>query len=78
MTNARTLMKRIQTLPPEGLVEIERFVESVAAKARRREVMERLLAIAAGLEVAGFDPMTEAEIIAEVDVACAATFPRNW
>jgi hypothetical protein len=71
-------MKRMQTLPPEGLVEIERFIDSVAAKARRREVMERLLAVAAGLEVAGFDPMTEAEILAEVDVACAATFPTGW
>lgn len=46
-------------------------MEFLAAKARKRAAMDRLLAIAPSLEAAGIEPMSEEEIDAEVKAARA-------
>jgi hypothetical protein len=66
MPVARTLMQKIEALPPEQRVEVEDFVDFLATKSRRLAALDRLLAMAPALEAAGAPPMTEATIDAEV------------
>ena len=66
VTVEQNLMSKIRTLSPQQLVEVEDFVEFLAAKARKRAALDRLLAIAPALEAAGAAPMSEDEIAAEV------------
>jgi hypothetical protein len=67
----QALIRKIRALPPEHLAEVEDFVEFLSAKARRRVALDRLLAIVPGLESAGAPPITEEDIIAEMDAARA-------
>ena len=60
------LMSKIRALSPQQLAEVEDFVEFLAAKAKKRAALDRLLAIAPALEAAGAEPMSEEEIAAEV------------
>ena len=60
------LMSKIRTLSPQQVSEVEDFVEFLTAKARKRSVLDRLLAIAPALEAAGVAPMSEDEIAAEI------------
>ena len=76
MANPQTLIEKIQALPPEGIAEVESFVEFIAAKARRRAALGRLLEIAPALEAAGVPPMTDEEIQAEIDPVETGT-PRG-
>lgn len=62
----QNLMSKIRALSPQQLAEVEDFVEFLAAKAKKRAALERLLAIAPALEAAGADPMSEEEIATEV------------
>ncbi|MBI4756936.1 MAG: DUF2281 domain-containing protein [Betaproteobacteria bacterium] len=73
----RSLMSEIRTLSPQQVAEVEDFVEFLAAKARKRSALERLLAIAPALEAAGAAPMSENEIAAEVDAARAERRARQ-
>lgn len=61
------LLAKIRSLPPAKVVEVENFVEFLAAQTRKRAALERLLAIAPALEAAGVEPMSEEEIAAEVE-----------
>ena len=72
MPHARTLIEKIQALPPEQLSEVEDFVDFLSAKARRLAALDRLLAIAPALDAAGVPPMTEEEALAEVDAVRAS------
>ena len=65
-TVADDLIDKIRALPPEKLGEVENFVDFLAAKERRKEAFDRLLAIAPALEAAGVKPITEEEILAEI------------
>lgn len=64
--DTQALMEKIRALPEERIAEVEDFVDFLAGKARRREALDRLLAIAPALEAAGAPPLTEGEIEAEV------------
>ncbi|NEV63593.1 hypothetical protein [Thiorhodococcus minor] len=62
----QNLMSKIRALSPQQLAEVEDFVEFLAAKAKKRAALDRLLTIAPALEAAGTEPMSEEEIAAEV------------
>ncbi len=70
-TVEQSLITKIKTLSPQQVAEVEDFVEFLAAKATRRAVFDRLLAIAPALEAAGVNVITEDEISAEVKAARA-------
>ncbi|MBV9756718.1 MAG: hypothetical protein JO047_06665, partial [Alphaproteobacteria bacterium] len=72
MSNARSLLEKIQALPPEQLDAVEEFVDFLGAKHRRLAAMDRFLAVAPALEAAGAAPIAENEILAEVKQARAA------
>ena len=63
-------------LSPQQVAEVEDFVEFLAAKSRKRQALDRLLAVAPALETAnteaGGQLMTEDEIDAEVKAVRAA------
>ncbi len=67
----QNLISRIKALSPQQVTEVEDFVEFLTAKARKRNAIDRLLAIAPALEAAGLEPPGEAEITAEVKLARA-------
>ena len=67
----QTLISKIRTLSSQQVAEVEDFVEFLAAKAKKRSALDRLLSIAPALEAAGVEPMSEAEIAAEVKAARA-------
>lgn len=67
----QTLISKIRTLSSQQVAEVEDFVEFLAAKARKRSAMDRLLAIVPALEAAGVEPMSEEDIAAEVKAARA-------
>ena len=73
----QTLISKIRTLTSQQVAEVEDFVEFLATKARKRSALDRLLAIAPALDVAGAAPMSEDEIAAEIKAAraerCAKT-----
>jgi hypothetical protein len=50
------LISKIRTLTPQQVAQVEDFVEFLAAKARKREALDRLLEIAPALEAAGRRP----------------------
>ena len=77
MSNTQVLIQKIQALPPERIAEIEDFVDFLAVKTRREAAFDRLLAIAPALEEAGIPPMTEDEIMAEVEAVRAARRSRG-
>lgn len=62
----QNLISKIRALSPQQLAEVEDFVEFLAAKAKKRAALDRLLAIAPALEAAGAEPMSEEKIAAEV------------
>ena len=73
----QTLMSKIRALSPQQVAEVEDFVESITAKARKRGALDRLLAIVPALEAAGASPVSEDEIAAEVDAARAERRARQ-
>ena len=76
-SDKQILIEKIQALPAEQIAEVEDFVDFVAGKARRLEAVDRLLAIAPALEVAGAPRLTEEEIDAEVKAVRAARRSRS-
>ncbi len=71
MSNAEALLKKIQALPAERISEVEDFVEFLSAKTRRQAALDRLSAIALAIEATGAPPISEEEILAEVESARA-------
>lgn len=67
----QALMRKLKSLSPQQLAEVQDFVEFLAAKAKRQAAWDRLLAVAPALEAAGVAPMTEDEIDAEIQAARA-------
>ena len=63
----KALIEKIEALPAERMGEVEDFVDFLAAKARRRAALGRLLAIAPELEATGAPPIAEDAILAEVE-----------
>ncbi len=76
-TVEQSLISKIRTLSPQQVAEVEDFVEFLAAKARKRAALDRLLALAPALEAAGCAPMSEDEIAAEVKAARAERWARQ-
>ena len=70
-TSEQTLISKIRTLSPQQLVEVEDFVEFLAAQTQKRSALDRLVAIAPALQAAGAEPMSEGDIAAEVKAARA-------
>ena len=68
-TVEQSLISKIRTLSPQQVAEVEDFVEFLAAKAKKRAALDRLLAMAPALEAAGTEPMSEDQIAAEVEAA---------
>ncbi|TXI76789.1 MAG: DUF2281 domain-containing protein [Dokdonella sp.] len=68
-TVEQSLMSKIRTLSPHQVAEVEDFVEFLAAKARKRSALDRLLSIVPALQAAGAEEISEDEIAAEVDAA---------
>jgi len=75
MPDTQALVEKIQALPPEQWGEVEDFVDFLAAKARKRAALDRLLTLVPALEAAGAPPIGEDEIAAEI--AAARTARRN-
>lgn len=71
-TDTQALIDKIRALPEERVAEVENFVDFLAARSRRAEALERLLAIAPALEAAGVPAPSEQEIDAEVKAVRAA------
>jgi len=76
-TAEQSLISKIRTLSPQQLAEVEDFVEFLAAKARKRGALDRLLTIAPALEAAGVAPMSEDEIATEIDAVRAERRARQ-
>lgn len=70
-SNEQVLFEKLKALPPQQRAEVENFVDFLAAKARKRAAIDRLLAIAPALEAAGIEPMSDEEINAEIKAARA-------
>lgn len=70
-------MSQIRTLSPQQVAEVRDFVEFLAAKARKRTAMDRLLAIMPTLEAAGAQPMSEEEITSEIEAVRAERRARR-
>lgn len=68
-SSEKTLFDKLKALPPQQRAEVENFVDFLAAKARKRAAMDRLLAIAPALEAAGVEPLSDEEINAEIKAA---------
>lgn len=62
----RTLLDRLDQLPPERVAEVEDFVEFLAAREERAAAGQRLGAAMAKLDALNLPPMSEAEIEAEI------------
>jgi hypothetical protein len=77
MSDADTLLEKLRALPPDQLREVEDFVDFLAAKARRRAAMDRLLSIAPGLEESGVTPVSESDVQAEIDAVRVARRARG-
>ena len=75
--DTQALIEKIEALPAERRAEVEDFVEFLSAKARRQAALDRLFAIAPAIEAAGAPPITEAEILAEVEAVRAARRSRG-
>lgn len=73
----QALMSKIRTLSPQQLAEVDDFVEFLAARSIKSTAFDRLLAIAPALEAAGAEPMSEAEIAAEVKASRAERRSRE-
>ena len=76
-TVEQSLMSKIRTLSPKQVAEVEDFVEFLAAKAKKRAALDRLLAIAPALQAAGAEDISEDEIAAEIDAARAERRARQ-
>jgi len=76
-TVEQALISKIRTLSPQQLVEVEDFVEFLAARATKYAALDRLLAIAPALEAVAAEPMSEDEIAAEVKAARAERHARQ-
>jgi hypothetical protein len=72
MPDTQALLEKIQRLPPERISEVEDFVDFLSAKARRQAALDRLFAIAPAIEAAGAPPITDEEILAEVEAVRTA------
>lgn len=70
-TIEQSLISKIRTLSSQQVAEVEDFVEFLAAKAKKRSALDRLLTIAPAVEAAGAAPTSEDEIAAEVKAARA-------
>ncbi|WP_395346469.1 hypothetical protein [Variovorax sp. UC122_21] len=73
----QSLFAKIKALSPEQVAQVDGFVESLSASARRHVALDRLLAIAPALEAAGVTPMSEDELQAEIDAARAERRARR-
>jgi hypothetical protein len=66
----QSLMSKLRVLSPQQVAEVEDFVEFLALKSRKRQALDRLLAMAPAIEAAnvaaGSQGLSEAEIEAEV------------
>ena len=60
------LLEKLGRLQPEKLAEVEDFVDFLARKSQRQVAFDRLLAIAPAMEAAGIEPMSEADVAAQV------------
>lgn len=67
----QALMRKLKSLSPQQLAEVQDFVEFLAAKTRRQEAWGRLVSIAPALQAAGLPPLTEDEIEAEIQASRA-------
>lgn len=67
----RTLLDKLDQLPPEQQAEVENFVDFLANKQHRRAALDRLLSIAPALEAAGVQPISDDEVVALVKEARA-------
>ena len=76
-TDMQALIDKIEALPPAQRAEVEDFVDFIATRARRLAALDRLLAIAPALEAAGAPPVSEEEILTEVQAARAERQRRN-
>jgi len=70
-TVEQALLRKMRSLSPQQLAEVQDFVEFLSAKAKRQAAWDRLMAIAPALEAAGVAPMTEDEIEAEIQASRA-------
>jgi hypothetical protein len=65
----QALISKLRTLSPQQVAEVQNFVEFLAAKAKKRLALDRLLSIAPALEATGMAPMSEDEMAAELKAA---------
>lgn len=75
--NTQALIEKIWALPAERIGEVEDFVDFLSAKTQRQTALDRLFAIAPAIEAAGAPPITEDEILTEVEAVRAARRSRG-
>jgi len=76
-SSEQVLFEKLKALPQEQRAEVEDFVDFLAAKAKKRAALDRLLAIAPAVEAAGIEPMSDEEINAEIKAARAERRARK-
>lgn len=77
MPDTQALIEKIAALPAERVAEVEDFVDFLSQQDRRQAALDRLLALAPALEEAGAEPITDAAILAEVEMVRARRRTRQ-
>jgi hypothetical protein len=76
-SNEQILFDKFKALPPRQRAEVEDFVDFLAAKAKKRAALDRLLAVAPALSAEGVEPMSDEEINVEIKAARAERRTRR-
>ena len=66
----QSLLSKLRVLSPQQVAEVEDFVEFLAAKSRKRQALDRLLAVAPAIEAA--NAAAGLQVAATVATAAAA------
>lgn len=61
MDSEQVIVEKLRQLPSQELAEVEDFVDFLVSRARKAAALDRLLAVAPALALAGAEPMSEDE-----------------
>ena len=61
MGSEQVIVEKLRQLPSQELAEVEDFVDFLVSRARKSAALDRLLAVAPALALAGAEPMSEDE-----------------
>ena len=61
MGSEQVIVEKLRQLPSQELAEVEDFVDFLVSRALKAAALDRLLAVAPALALAGAEPMSEDE-----------------